>query len=94
MPVSLVTIYLLIPGCSSLKQKRSYLKSILARLHRDFNVSASEMYAQDSRDQAVISCALVSCDAVFNQQVLSKIEPFINEKWPELIITNAHLEVI
>ncbi len=94
MPVSLLTIHMQIPGCSSLKQKRSYLKSILARLHRDFNVSASEMFAQDSRDQAVIACALVSCDAVFNQQVLSKIEPFINQKWPEIIITNTRLEVI
>jgi uncharacterized protein len=33
-----LTIYLHLPGCASLKEKRGRLKPLLARLHREFNL--------------------------------------------------------
>ncbi|MCJ7708279.1 MAG: DUF503 domain-containing protein, partial [Anaerolineales bacterium] len=43
MHVGALTLELRLPGCSSLKQKRSRLKPLLAALHREFNLSAAEI---------------------------------------------------
>jgi uncharacterized protein len=45
--VSLLTLKLTLPGCGSLKQKRSLLSPILARLHKEFNLSVAEIGLQD-----------------------------------------------
>jgi hypothetical protein len=47
MIVKLLTVDLLFPGCSSLKEKRFVLKSLKARLRRRFNVSVAEVEFQD-----------------------------------------------
>ncbi|OQY29775.1 MAG: hypothetical protein B6243_10930, partial [Anaerolineaceae bacterium 4572_5.2] len=39
MSLGLLTLHIQISGCSSLKEKRGRLKPLLARLHREFNVS-------------------------------------------------------
>jgi len=41
--IGTLTFHLHLPGCASLKEKRSRLKPLLARLHRQFNVSTAEM---------------------------------------------------
>ena len=42
-----LTIHLHLPACSSLKEKRGRIKPLMARLHREFNVSVAEMDLQD-----------------------------------------------
>jgi uncharacterized protein YlxP (DUF503 family) len=59
MAVGLLTLHFHLPGCASLKEKRSRIKPILARLHREFNVSAAELARQDAWQEAVLACALV-----------------------------------
>ncbi len=54
MPVANLTIYLHIPGCDSLKEKRGFIKSILTRISREFNIACSEMDAHDSWEEAVL----------------------------------------
>ena len=46
MPIALLTLQLRLPGCSSLKEKRSRLKPLLVRLHRDY--SPQEMYVTEN----------------------------------------------
>ena len=50
-----LTIHLHLPACSSLKEKRGRLKPLLARLHKEFNVSVAEMDLQDKWTEAILA---------------------------------------
>jgi uncharacterized protein len=52
------TLELYLAGVTSLKEKRSILKSLLARLHNTFNLSAAEIDANDRWQSAVIAIAV------------------------------------
>jgi len=60
MIIGTATIELHIPGNGSLKGKRRVVKSLLAKLHREFNISAAEVDANDAWQRAVIGLACVS----------------------------------
>jgi uncharacterized protein YlxP (DUF503 family) len=81
--IGLLTIHLHLPGCASLKEKRSRLKPLLARLHREFNVSAAEMGLQDKWQEAVIACGMVGNDAAFLQSALEKVRRWVEANWPD-----------
>jgi Protein of unknown function (DUF503) len=56
MSIGVLTLQLQLPGCKSLKEKRSRLKPLIARLHREFNISVAEVSHQDIWDEATIGC--------------------------------------
>ena len=62
MFVKLLTVDLLIPGCSSLKDKRFVLSSLKARLRSRFNASVAEVDYQDKWQRAMIAVAIVGSD--------------------------------
>ena len=93
MAVAVLTIHLLLPGCSSLKDKRSKIKPILARLHKEFNLSTSEIDLQDQWREAVIACAVVGNDRVFLNNVLQKVLVFYNRMWPDLPVITENIEI-
>ena len=92
MPVGILNLDLHIPGCSSLKEKRSHLKPLLARLHREFNISAAEVDLQDKWQSAAITCAIVSNDAVHNQRVFQQVINYIEKTWPDIHIIDQSIE--
>jgi uncharacterized protein len=94
MSLGLLTIHLMLPNCSSLKEKRSRIKPILARLHKEFNVSASEIDKQDVWKESVIACAVVSNDAVHTQRVLQQIVGYVESHWPDLPVLNEQIELL
>ena len=94
MALGLLTIEIHIPGCSSLKEKRRRLKPLLARLHREFNISVAEIDLQDVWQSAVIACALVSNDNGHTQRALQQIIHWIDTSWPDVTITGEKLEII
>lgn len=62
MFVKLLTVDLLIPGCSSLKEKRFVLSSLKSRLRSRFNVSVSEVDYQDKWQRCMLAVAIVGSD--------------------------------
>jgi len=62
MVVKLLTLDLLFPGCSSLKEKRFVLSSLKSRLRQRFNVSVAEVDYQDKWQRCLIAVALVAPD--------------------------------
>ena len=65
---------LLLPGDSqSLKQKRSYLRPIIAML-RKFEVSAAEVGAHDLHGRAQIGVAVVAAEAAQARAVIDTCE--------------------
>lgn len=59
MVIKLLTIDLLIPGCSSLKEKRFVLKSLKARLRQRFNVSVAEVDYHDKWQRSQLAIVMV-----------------------------------
>lgn len=94
MTVGLLIIHAHLPGCTSLKQKRSWIKPVLARLHREFNVSAAENGLNDHWQQTVILCAMASNDAAYAQKVLQTVLSFVEEHYPNFEIIDHRIEII
>jgi uncharacterized protein YlxP (DUF503 family) len=92
MSLGLLTLFLEIPGCASLKEKRSRIKPLLARLHREFNVSVAEVDRQDAWGQAVLACALVSSDPTITRRALQAIPTWLEKNWPDLPLIDEQLE--
>ncbi|GAB4536514.1 MAG: DUF503 domain-containing protein [Anaerolineales bacterium] len=78
---------LYLPGCGSLKEKRARLKPLLARLHREFNVSSAELDFNDVWQSARIGCAMLGNDAVSLQRALQGIIQWVERYWPDVQIT-------
>ena len=62
MAVAVVQASLLVPGCLSLKDKRSVVKGLLERARNRFNASVAEVGAQDLLQRAEVGAALVAND--------------------------------
>ncbi|RLD10409.1 MAG: DUF503 domain-containing protein [Chloroflexota bacterium] len=94
MSLGLLTLHIQISGCSSLKEKRGRLKPLLARLHREFNVSVAELDYQDSWQNALIGCSLISSDHNHTQRSLQKIIHWIEKHRPDLYIIEEKIEIL
>ncbi len=94
MHVGTLLVELYIPGCSSLKQKRSALKPLLARLHKEFNISAAEIDHNDSHRSAMVACAIVSNDVKHVQRVLEKIPGWIEANRPDLQVVDQEMMLL
>ena len=77
MIVGVMTTQLCLHGVSSLKEKRSIVKSVVGRLRNRFNVSAAEVDHQDSKTSAVIAIATVSNDTRFVDRQFDTIINFM-----------------
>ncbi len=91
MHVHVLSLELHLPGCLSLKEKRSRLKPLLAALHKNFNVSAAEIDHQDAHQSAVLACAVISNSSKHGDKVLSKIPDWIERRFPDLQIVDDHI---
>jgi uncharacterized protein len=94
MSVGILTLQMQLPGCKSHKEKRSRLKPLINRLHREFNVSAAELDQQDDWDSATIGCALISNDSQYVFSFLQSIIHWINKNWPDIALVDDHIEII
>jgi hypothetical protein len=75
-----------IPGCSSLKEKRSVVRSIKDRLRNRFNLSVAETDFHDVHARAEISAALVTTDGRHAEQVLDKADTLVADNGRALVV--------
>ena len=94
MALGLLTLHLLIPGCASLKEKRSRLKPLIARLHREFNISVAELDLLDSWQHTVIGCALISNDSAHTQRALQRVRQWVESNWPDVQVVDHQFELV
>jgi uncharacterized protein len=87
-----LTIHLHLPGCASLKEKRGRLKPLLARLHREFNISTAEMGLQDKWQEAIIACAMIGNDVPFLQSGLETVRKWAEGHWTDGDIVDTRIE--
>ncbi|MBC7264733.1 MAG: DUF503 domain-containing protein [Chloroflexi bacterium] len=94
MVVGICTIKLHIPGNHSLKDKRQVLKSLLARVRKEFNVSIAEVEGNDLWQMAVIGVACVSNDASHAHATLTKVVEFIERVRPDVQVVDFTTEIM
>ncbi len=92
--VGILTLHLLLPGCTSLKEKRSRLKPLLARLHKEFNLSAAEMDLQDKWRESILACAMVGNNRVHLEQSLQAVTNWVGQNWQDVELYDEHLELL
>ncbi|GAB4510559.1 MAG: DUF503 domain-containing protein [Anaerolineae bacterium] len=92
--IGLCTLTLHLPESTSLKHKRSTVKSILAKLHNKFNVSAAETDHLDKWQLAEIAFALVSNSTSHANQVIFTAMEWVEVNYPEALITKHDIEIL
>jgi len=94
MNIAVLTLHLHLPMCQSLKEKRSRIKPLLYRIHKEFNLSTAEIGLNDHWQEGMVACALVSNDANHAHRVLQQVVEFIPTCFPDLEIIDCHIENI
>jgi len=90
----LLRLHIQLPGCTSLKEKRHRLKPLLARLHREFNISVAEVDKHDVWIEAQLAIGIVSNDPNHNHRALQQILTWLETNWPDVLIVEHHIELI
>lgn len=80
--------HLSLPGCGSLKEKRSVVRSLKDRLRARFNVSVSEVGQQDVLGRAELAAALVATDRRYAEQVLDKADLLVQREGRAVVIAS------
>lgn len=93
MVTGILKITLYIGGMTSLKDKRSVVKSLLAKIKAKLNVSAAETGRQDEWNQCEMGFSCVSNEAAHADSMLSSVIRFI-EFDARVEITNLYTETI
>ena len=94
MIIGACTITLHLPGIRSLKEKRSIVKSVLARLRHEFNVSTAEVAAQDAHGRAVLGVACVSASSNYARGQLEAVVRWIEQERPDVPVIDYEIELL
>ncbi|MEQ1856930.1 MAG: DUF503 domain-containing protein [Longimicrobiales bacterium] len=86
MVVASLTWELALPGCSSLKEKRSVIRSLRDKLRDKFNVSVAETGLQDVHARAEITIALVASDGTFAESVFQQADHLVEAHGGAVIV--------
>ena len=89
-----LTIHFHLPACSSLKEKRRRIKPLMARLHREFNLSVAEMDLQDKWQEAVIVCAMVGNERGHLESALQNVARWVEGNWSDGDVIEQKIEII
>jgi len=94
MVIGACTLELRIPGNGSLKGKRQVIKSIIARLRNEFNVSVAEVGAQDRWQSAIIGVACVSSDQDYAHGLLSRVVHWVEDNRLDCDLVDYQIEIL
>ena len=89
-----LTIHLHLPGCASLKETRGRIKPLIARLHREFNLSVAEIGLQDTWQETVIGCAMIGAETGFLQSALQTVARWVEANWRDGDVIEQKIEII
>ena len=93
MMIATLTIHLHLPACGSLKEKRGRIKPLIARLHREFNVSVAEVALQDKWQEAVIACVMVGNERGYLESALQNVAKWVEGHWTDGDVIEKRIEV-
>lgn len=92
--VGLCTVELQFPESGSLKSKRRTLKSVLARVRQQFNVSIAEVGHQDSWQLSTVAMTCVSTDAAYIHGLFQRAVRYIEDGPFALVLLDYQTELL
>ncbi len=93
MVTASLRIQFLLPGCTSLKQKRFVLASIKAKLRNRFNVSVCENDFHDKWQRSELGVAAVAMDRRGADTVAEQVLAFL-EREPRIVLCDTVREYL
>jgi uncharacterized protein YlxP (DUF503 family) len=93
MIIGVTTLHLQLPGCQSLKDKRSRIKPLLARLPKEFNVAVAEVDYQDHWQAALIAVVTVANEAARVEAQLELVPRWVEHHFPDITVLDAQMEL-
>jgi hypothetical protein len=94
MIIGSCTITLYLPAVHSLKEKRQIVKSLIARVRNEFNVSIAEVGSQDVWQQAILGIVCVSSSQKYAHGQLQSVVNFIEQRRPDIPLIGYEIEMI
>jgi len=91
--VGMLLLQLRIPGNQSLKGKRQVIKSVIARVHNRYNVSAAEVENNDVWQTASLGVTCVSNSARHAEDILRNVVAFIEADRLDIEVVDLAIEV-
>jgi hypothetical protein len=94
MIIGALTLTLHLYGVHSLKEKRSVIKSLIARMRNRFNIGVAEVAEQDVHVRAVIGVVCVSGTADYVRGQLDAIVRWVEEERPDVPLIDYDIEIL
>jgi uncharacterized protein YlxP (DUF503 family) len=94
MIIGACSLELYLPGNGSLKGKRQIIKSLMARLRREFNVSVAEVGAHDVWQSAVIGVVCVSNEQKYAHGLLTRVARWVEENRLDCDLIDYQIEIL
>ncbi len=94
MAIGYCQIDLHIPLSHSLKDKRSVIRSIIARVSQQFNVSIAELDHQDVWQAATLGVVCISNEASRLHQQLESVVHWVEQNRPDVDLVNYCIEML
>jgi uncharacterized protein YlxP (DUF503 family) len=93
MVVAVATIVLLVPEPASLKDKRSIVKRVTARVRARFNVAVAEVGTLDEHNTITMGIAALSTDPAHAHGLLEKVLGFIEDERLDAEVAHYGIEL-
>ncbi len=92
MIIGSCVIYLTAEWCSSLKEKRMVVKSIVEKTRHKFNISIAEIDRQDIHKSIVIGFSCVTNEVKHADEIIENVLNYI-ERNTDAVIDNVEREI-
>lgn len=93
MFVGVARLDFLVPGSTSLKEKRRVVSSMVGTLSSKFNVAVAEVDHQDLRQRGTLGVSCVSNSSFHAQKMLREIERYLRGRY-EIELVDVNIEVM
>jgi uncharacterized protein len=92
--IGVCTLQLSIPAAMSLKDKRGVVKSVIARLRNEFNISAAEVDQLDNWQTAIVAVATVSSDRDYAHGLLTRVALWVERHRLDCELVDYEIEMV
>lgn len=94
MVIGICTLELTVPAANSLKDKRQVIKSLIARLRNEFNVSVAEVDHLDLWQSAVVAVVTVSSDKDYAHGLMTRVAVWVEHHRLDCQLVDYEIELV
>ncbi len=94
MVIGICTLELTIPTAASLNDKRHVIKSLIARLRHEFNISVAEVDRQNVWQSAIIAAVAVSGDRDYVHGLMMRVANWVDNSRLDCELVDYEIELM